>query len=102
MGADGGSVAYALSVSASGVNSGLDDSSTGESVFLYLENGTVVGRVGGPAGVVSFTISVNSATGVVSLDQQRAIFHTPDTGPDQAATLSAANLVKLTGHGNRW
>src|SRR5207344_143528 len=29
------------------------------------------------------------------LDQQRAIFHTPDSGPDQDATLSAANLVSL-------
>ncbi|MBX9913569.1 MAG: type I secretion C-terminal target domain-containing protein, partial [Pseudomonadaceae bacterium] len=37
-----------------------------------------------------------NASWVVTLDQQRAIFHTPDTGADQESSLSAANLVQLT------
>ena len=32
----------------------------------------------------------------MSLDQQRAILHTPNSGPDQDATLTAANLISLT------
>ncbi|WP_295559318.1 DUF5801 repeats-in-toxin domain-containing protein [uncultured Hyphomicrobium sp.] len=96
-GADGaGSIAYALDVSASGVDSGLDDSATGSSIFLFLEGGQVVGRVGSSLGAVSFVVGVNAATGVVTLDQQRAIMHTPNSGPDQETSLGAANLVQLT------
>src|SRR5205814_7139962 len=40
------SLTFALSVSASGVDSGLIDSQTGNHVFLFLENGHVVGREG--------------------------------------------------------
>ncbi|TIL28870.1 MAG: hypothetical protein E5Y55_33435, partial [Mesorhizobium sp.] len=35
-------------------------------------------------------------TGNVTLDQKRAVVHTPDSGPDQSTTLAAANLVQLT------
>ena len=34
--------------------------------------------------------------GNVTLDQLRAVVHTPNTGPDQSTTLSADNLVTLT------
>ncbi len=61
-----------------------------------MENGVVVGRVGDPAGPIAFTVTVNSASGTVTLDQVRAIVHTPNTGPDQEASLLAADLVKLT------
>ena len=42
-----------------------------------------------------FVISVNADTGVVTLDQQRAVIHSPDTGPDQAVTL-ADDVITLT------
>jgi hypothetical protein len=46
-GADGaGSTAYSLGVKATGVDSGVVDTATGEKVYLYLESGVVVGRVG--------------------------------------------------------
>jgi T1SS-143 domain-containing protein len=94
-GADGpGTTTYSLSVSSAGVDSGLDDSATGQSILLYLEAGTVVGRVGGPAGDISFTVSVNGS-GLVTLDQQRSIIHTPNTTNDQESSLGAANLVQL-------
>ena len=32
----------------------------------------------------------------MTLDQTRAVVHTPDSGPDQSTTLAAANLVTLT------
>ncbi|WP_429127795.1 DUF5801 repeats-in-toxin domain-containing protein [Aeromonas veronii] len=96
-GADGaGTLAYSLSVSASGVDSGLNDTATGQNILLYLESGSVVGRVGGSSGSVAFTLSVNSS-GEVTLDQVRAIAHTPNSGPDQESSLLSANLVQLVG-----
>ncbi|MEE1892252.1 retention module-containing protein [Pseudomonas otitidis] len=94
-GADGsGSLAYSLAISASGANSGLKDSASGSDIKLYLESGQVIGRVGGSGGAVAFTVTVDSV-GKVTLDQRIAIQHSPDSGPDQATGLSAADLVKL-------
>ena len=42
-----------------------------------------------------FTVVVDGA-GNVTLDQLRAVVHTPNTGPDQSTTLLADNLVTLT------
>ncbi|WP_256548495.1 DUF5801 repeats-in-toxin domain-containing protein, partial [Pseudomonas sp. ENNP23] len=94
-GADGaGSIAYSLAVSANGASSGLKDSASGSDIKVYLEGNQVVGRVGGSGGAVAFTLTVDSE-GKVTLDQRIAIQHSPDAGPDQAAGLSAADLVKL-------
>ncbi|WP_252271335.1 retention module-containing protein [Pseudomonas subflava] len=96
-GADGaGNTVYGLNVSAAGANSGLDDTATGQDILLYNEGGVIVGRVGGPTGEVSFTVSVNPATGVVTLDQQRAIVHSPNTGSNQETSLASANLIQLS------
>ena len=54
----------------------------------------MVGRVGGSSRQWAFTPSVNSS-GEVTLDQERAIAHTPNSGPDQESSLLSANLVKL-------
>ncbi|MDQ8697724.1 DUF5801 repeats-in-toxin domain-containing protein [Hyphomicrobium sp. LHD-15] len=88
-----GAITYALAVSATGVDSGLDDSATGDSILLFVENGSVVGRVGSVAGDVSFRLTVDAA-GTVTLNQQRAILHTPDAGPDQAVSL-APGLISI-------
>ena len=94
-GADGaGSISYALAVSAAGADSGLKDTASGQSIKLYLEGGEVVGRVGDQSGAISFKVTVD-ADGKVTLDQKLAIVHSPDSGPDQATGLSAADLVKL-------
>ncbi len=92
-GADGGTqIAYALGVVAGA--SGLIDTATGQVVNLVL-NGTVVeGRTAGSNALV-FTVTVN-ASGGVTLDQLRAVMHSPDSGPNQSTTLTAANLVTLT------
>ncbi|WP_227340083.1 beta strand repeat-containing protein [Sphingopyxis sp. P8] len=88
------SVTYALGVKSPGVASGLVDTATNEAVVLTLESGAVVGRTSGTNDIV-FVLSVD-ANGTVTLDQQRAVFHSPDSGPDQSAFLSAADLVTLT------
>ncbi|MBX4903138.1 DUF5801 repeats-in-toxin domain-containing protein [Rhizobium bangladeshense] len=96
-GADGGGatpITYALGINQVTNVSGLTDTATGQSVLLFLESGSVVGRAGA-GGPVVFTVSV-SAAGVVTLDQQRAIVHADATNPDDSRTLAAANLVTLT------
>jgi hypothetical protein len=102
-GADGaGTLAYSLGISAVGADSGLVDTASGHGVFLYLESGQVVGRVGSgaatadPAGAISFTVSLNSTTGVVTLDQVLAIVHPDTSNPDDSKTLGADTLITLT------
>ncbi len=93
-GADGaGTLTYALSVVAGA--SGLVDTATGEAVNLSLTAGGVVQGKTATGGLLVFEVSV-AANGDVKLDQQRAVVHTDTSNPNDAKTLSADNLVKLT------
>src|SRR5262249_15646404 len=70
-----------LSVS-QGVDSGLIDSQTGNRVFLFLENGQVVGREGkdaaaAAAGLKDFTIAVDAAGNVTLTDLRSVHENTP-------------------------
>ncbi|WP_245500004.1 DUF5801 repeats-in-toxin domain-containing protein [Rhizobium leguminosarum] len=94
-GADGDAITYSLGISQVTNVSGLTDTATNQSVLLFLESGSVVGRAGSAAGAIVFTVSV-SAAGVVTLDQQRAIFHADATNPDDSRTLAADDLITLT------
>jgi len=95
-GADGAaatnSMTYALGVAAG--STGLVDTLTDQAVVLSIVGGVVQGRTAGSNDLV-FTVSV-AANGTVTLDQIRALAHTPNTGPNQSASLSADNLVTLT------
>jgi VCBS repeat-containing protein len=92
-GADGaGTTAYTLGVVAG--PSGLVDTATGQAVNLLLNGSVVEGRTAVSNELV-FTVTVNGS-GTVTLDQQRAVVHAPNSGPDQSTTLSAANLITLT------
>jgi hypothetical protein len=97
-GADGAgtvSTSYSLSVSSSGVDSGIDDVATGQSVLLTLNgSGVVEGRTA-ISGDLVFTVSVNGS-GTVTLDQLRAVVHPDASNPDDAVSLSSANLISLT------
>ncbi|WP_371229178.1 DUF5801 repeats-in-toxin domain-containing protein [Pseudomonas sp. QE6] len=104
---DGDAITYALGVSATGgVDSGLVDTLSGDKIFLFLESGSVVGRVGtagglaDPAGAIALTISVGANTGAVTLVQNHSVVHNDPTDPVEsgasAAGLAAANLVTLT------
>ncbi|AGI24978.1 hypothetical protein H681_15550 [Pseudomonas sp. ATCC 13867] len=104
---DADAVTYALGVSAdNGVDSGLVDTLSGDKIYLYLENGTVVGRVGtaagqaDPTGDIALTIAVDANTGAVTLTQNNSVVHDDPQDPAEtgtsAAGLAAANLVTLT------
>ncbi len=95
-GADGATVSskYVLTLSANGVDSGVDDVATGQNVMLFLNNGIVEGRTQSSNQIV-FTINVD-ASGVVNLHQIRALVHPNQSNPDDSVTLNSADLVKLT------
>ncbi|WP_349363819.1 MAG: DUF5801 repeats-in-toxin domain-containing protein [Roseitalea porphyridii] len=99
-----GAVTYALGISAAGADSGLVDTATGENVFLFLEDGIVVGRHGADPtdaqanGAVVFRVLVDGA-GQVTLDQQRAVVHDNPSDDDEATeptVLGSADLITLT------
>ncbi|MDD2267827.1 retention module-containing protein [Sulfuricurvum sp.] len=91
-GADGkGTVGYALHVNSG--NTGLLDTATGEKVVLHVESGVVVGSVGtGTDTHVVFTLSVDETSGLVTLDQQRAVVHSDPLNPN---TGIASGLISL-------
>ena len=93
-GADGaGSTAYTLGVVAG--PSGLVDTATGQAVNLSLNGGGIVEGRTAVSNALVFTGAVDGS-GNVTLDQIRAVVHSPNTGPDQSTSLSAANLITLT------
>jgi len=96
-GADSATIAYALGISAPNVDSGLIDSATGSHVFLVVNGNTVEGHVGAAAGPMAFTLSVDAATGVVTLTDLRAV-HEPIPGDfNEGISLnSIPNLLTLT------
>ncbi|MER9640591.1 DUF5801 repeats-in-toxin domain-containing protein, partial [Mesorhizobium sp. M0239] len=92
-GADGaGTLVYGLSVTAGA--SGLVDTATGQVVNIALVGNVVEGRTAGTNDLV-FTLTVNTATGAVALDQIRAVVH-PTTDPNEPTSLSADDLIKVT------
>ena len=98
-GADGaattGSLTYTLGVNAGAT--GLVDTATNQAVVLSVNatTGAVEGKTA-TSGAVVFTVSYDSTSGNVKLDQVRAVKHADGTNPDDAATLTGTNLVTLT------
>ncbi|WGR92987.1 DUF5801 domain-containing protein [Bradyrhizobium sp. ISRA435] len=91
------SLTFALSISSQGVDSGLIDSRTGNHVFLFLENGQVVGREGGQSGLANFTISVDAAGNITLTDLRSMHEGTGEVGSDiNEGTHLPAGLVTLT------
>ena len=91
-----GTLTYKLGVQSANVDSGLIDTATGQHILLTYNaaTNTVLGKTAG-SGVEVFRITV-SATGVVTLDQKRAIVHPDDTNSNENSTAMAASLITLT------
>jgi T1SS-143 domain-containing protein len=105
-GADGAGTplpVYALNVSSAGVDSGLD-ATDGRSIFLYKEGDVIVGREGTSGGVadasgnVAFAISLNSATGVLTVAEYTALSHPNAADPNEAGNplTLIANAVQAS------
>ncbi|MBB4863759.1 T1SS-143 domain-containing protein [Pseudomonas nitritireducens] len=90
-GADGaGSLVYKVVASTEGGDSGLRVTN-GDKIFLFNENGGVVGRVGGANGAIAFTLTVNNGT--VTLDQQMALKHPDGSNPDDALSIASGKIA---------
>ncbi|TWA93885.1 beta strand repeat-containing protein [Bradyrhizobium stylosanthis] len=96
LGADqeGGTIAFSLDVSATGVDSGLD-STNGTSIFLFKEGSLVVGRIGGAAGAAAFAVAINSSSGVVSVAQYASLKHPTTTNPDDSVSITDSALLAV-------
>ncbi|MFL6733935.1 MAG: DUF5801 repeats-in-toxin domain-containing protein [Sphingomicrobium sp.] len=91
---------YTMGISATGALTNLVQTSSGDSVFLFLESGVVVGRAGDDAaaaasGAVVFQISVD-ADGLVTLDQQDAVVHPTNPDQDESTAAMTASLITIT------
>ncbi|WP_461347686.1 DUF5801 repeats-in-toxin domain-containing protein [Bradyrhizobium sp. USDA 4451] len=99
-GADNATTAYALSISANGVATNLIDSASGLGVVLDQSGNTISGYVTGhenQAAWLVFTLTVDPATGNVTLTQDRAVHELTASSPDTGEGISlTAGLVTLT------
>ncbi|THV21034.1 DUF5801 repeats-in-toxin domain-containing protein [Peteryoungia ipomoeae] len=98
-GADGaaaqGAKVYGLSVSTGGVDTGLVDPASNMAIRLYNNNGVIEGRVGATSPVI-FTVSVNAATGEVTVTQLSGIKHTDTTSHDELSSQITAGVLRLS------
>jgi T1SS-143 domain-containing protein len=85
-------LALRIDVAASGLQT-----TAGQDITLYLENGLVVGRVGGPQGQAAFAVAID-ADGNVSVAQYTSLKHpdanATDEGIDLTGKISAVFSVK--------
>jgi T1SS-143 domain-containing protein len=106
-GADGkDTTVYSLKVT-DGTASGVIDTETGESVYLYLESGQVVGRVGNSgsadeSGETAFVITVDPDSGAATLTQSRPLKHSDTSNHDDPLSLTdgAIQLVATVTDGD--
>ena len=92
-----GSIVYALGVSASGVDSGMDDVATGQDVLLRVNvSGDVEGYItDGGTGTVVFTLAIDTA-GTATLTQARAVEHSDASDANDPTGLVGSDLITLT------
>ncbi len=89
---------YALSIhGGNGTASGFIDSQTGLADVLVKNGNTIEGHVGNANGALTFTISINPNTGVVTFTEDRAVFETQSsTNPSANIATMSANVLTLT------
>ncbi|MFS8181999.1 DUF5801 repeats-in-toxin domain-containing protein [Pseudovibrio denitrificans] len=93
-GADGATHTVTLSIEADGMSSGLQTTS-GDDILLYLQDGLVVGRVGGADGDAVFAIAIDEA-GEVSLAQYQSIKQPDTSDHDEFVNLDGKISAVLT------
>ncbi|MFC6655129.1 DUF5801 repeats-in-toxin domain-containing protein [Roseibium salinum] len=77
-------ISYALSVNGGdGVDSGLNDTLSGNNILLRVNGDSIEGYLEGATGTLAFVISVDPATGDVTLTQNRSISMTTKTIPSR-------------------
>ena len=90
-GLDASRTRFSLSLSANGVDSGLNATAGGDILLFKDGDGNILGKANG---VTIFKISVNASDGSVTLEQYKAIAH-GDTGSHDELALIKEGVLKL-------
>ncbi|MFV3304251.1 retention module-containing protein [Pseudomonas sp. NY15181] len=93
-GNDGGSVSYSLTVT-NGAPSGLSITNGTAIVLVKISDTQVEGRVGNSSGATAFVVTLDAATGSLTLDQQMALRHGDTSDPNDPVSL-ASKALSLT------
>ncbi|WP_119303265.1 DUF5801 repeats-in-toxin domain-containing protein [Dongia deserti] len=88
---EGATVTLSLEVSGKGVDSGIDDTATGQNIYLFQNGSIVEGRVGGEGGPVAFAVSINQ-DGTINLAQFRAVAHPNPNDHDESVSIANGAL----------
>ncbi len=88
---EGATTSLKLAVAFSGVDSGIDDTATGQNILLYQNGDVVEGRVGGSGGAVAFAVIINS-NGTIDVAQYRALEHPNPNDNDEDVSISNSAL----------
>ncbi|MFZ5956316.1 retention module-containing protein [Pseudomonas knackmussii] len=89
-GADGaGTTTYSVSTT-NNTDSGLKDTATGQEIYLFNTANGVEGRVGGVNGAVAFAVTISN--GVVTLDQQRALYHSDPNDANDPLSIGSGKI----------
>ncbi|HEX6072762.1 MAG TPA: DUF5801 repeats-in-toxin domain-containing protein [Sphingomicrobium sp.] len=100
-GADGAaaanSVVFSLNVSAAGVDSGLNVTG-GQDIQLFKEGDLIVGRVSGGTfnGQAAFALSIDPATGQISMVQYLSIQHNNTGSADESLSITNGAVLAVT------
>ncbi|MCS5710514.1 DUF5801 repeats-in-toxin domain-containing protein [Candidatus Berkiella aquae] len=86
------SIVYSLELPGSDTDSGLVDSITNEAVIMNVVNGIIIGS--SATGGEVFRVSVNDASGLVTLDQSRAVMHGNPNDPNDVVSIQN-DLISL-------
>ncbi|MEM8837421.1 MAG: DUF5801 repeats-in-toxin domain-containing protein [Pseudomonadota bacterium] len=88
---------FALELSETSVDSGLVDSITGEPIILTVNaDGTIITAATETTGLEVFTLTLDPATGIATLDQSRAIIHGDPTDPNELSDPLPEGAVLIT------
>lgn len=94
------SITYVLTLSSSGVDSGLVDTASGNHVFLFQDavTGTIIGREGtnsttAAGGPEVFTLSIDQATGEATLTDLRAVKEGNTSDPNDPISINSGAIT---------
>lgn len=88
---EGATTSLKLQVAFNGVDSGIDDTATGQNILLYQNGDRVEGRVGGSGGAVAFAVTLNP-DGTMDVAQYRAVEHPNTSDHDDDVSISNGAL----------
>jgi len=91
---DADAVSYVFSIQSNNVNSGLVDVLTSEAVTLSVVGTNIIGS--SVSGGEVFRISIDTNSGLITLDQSRAVVHNDPNNPNDSVGFTNDSLISVT------